>query len=103
VVVLEKDFLIRLEPLRAVTRDILRVLVMTNGFGRTIPNWGCTNHGNATKHRNQTEVDYTHDSVAVVCLIVKRFKTEDGMGTYDKLGRILYSRAEKRKLGRCED
>ena len=97
--------MIRLEPPRAATRDILRVrvLVMTNGFGRTILNWGCTNHGNATKHRNQTEVDYTHDSVAVICLIVKRFNTEDGMGTYDKLGRILYSRAEKRKLGRCED
>jgi hypothetical protein len=30
---------------------------------------------------------------------------EDGMGTYERLGRILYSKAEMRKqpVGRCED
>ena len=41
--------------------------------------------------------------LAVVCHIVKRLNAEDGMGTYKRLGRILYSRAEKCKLGRCED
>ncbi|KAN0118500.1 hypothetical protein V8E52_005230 [Russula decolorans] len=73
-------------------RDI--PLATSNGFGRSaVPNWGRTDHGNATKHRNQTEVE-------VVCRIVKRLNAEDGMGTYERLGRILYSRAEKRKLGR---
>ena len=67
---------------------------MINGFGRsTVPNWGRTDHGNATKHRNQTEVEYTHVSVAVVCRIVNRLDAEDGIRTYETL-RILYSRVE---------
>jgi hypothetical protein len=44
-----------------------------------------------------------HDSAAAVCRIVKSLNAEDGMGTYERLGRIPYSRAERRKLGRCED
>ena len=52
---------------------------------------------------NQTEVEGMHDSVVVVCRIVKGLNAEDGMGTYERLRRILYSRAEKRKLGKCED
>lgn len=82
-----------------VIRDIR--LATSNGFGRSaVSNWGRSDHGNATKHRNQTEVEGMHDSVAVVCRAVKRLNAEDSMGTYERLGRILYSRAE---LGRCED
>jgi hypothetical protein len=89
--------------LTAVKRDIR--LATSNGFGRsTVPNWGGSDHGNATKHRNQTEVEGTHDTVAVlVCRIVRRLNAEDGMGTYERLGTILYSRDEKRKLGGCEE
>jgi hypothetical protein len=33
-----------------------------------------------------------------------KLNAEDGMGTYyERLGRILYSRAERRKMGRYED
>jgi hypothetical protein len=100
--VLEKDFSISSEPPRTLIRDIR--LATNNGFGRnTVPNWGCTDHGNATKHRNQTEVRSTHSSVAVVGRIIKGFNGEDGTGTYETLGRTLYSRVEKRELGRCAD
>ena len=51
-----------------------------------VPNWGRTDHGNATKHRNQTELESSHNSVPVVCRIVKRLNAEDGMGTYESLG-----------------
>ncbi|KAI0270849.1 hypothetical protein BGY98DRAFT_1179713 [Russula aff. rugulosa BPL654] len=71
--------------------------------GRTVPNWGRTDHGNATEHRNQIEVECTHNSVtsvAVVCRVVNRLNAEDSTGTYEWLGRILYSKIEKRKLGR---
>lgn len=51
-------------------RDIL--LATNNGFSRSaVSNRGRTDHGNATKHRNQTEVEGTHDSMEVVCRIVK--------------------------------
>jgi len=37
-------------------------LATGNGFGRsTVPNWGRNDHGNASKHSNQTEVEGTHD------------------------------------------
>jgi hypothetical protein len=79
----------------------MATLATNNGFGRsTVPNWDRTDHGNATKHHNQTELERKHDSVVVVCRIVKSLNAEDGMGTYE---RIPYSRAERRKLGRCED
>ncbi|KAF8495698.1 hypothetical protein F5888DRAFT_1890407 [Russula emetica] len=77
-------------------RDIPRST--RNGFSRSIiPNWGRTDHDDATKNRgNQTEVEGIHDSVAVVCRIVsERLNAEDGVGTYER--RILY---ERRKLGR---
>ena len=77
-------------------KDIL--LATSDGFGRsTVSNWGSTDHGNATEHHNQTKVGGTHDSVAVACRIVKRPNAGDGMGTYERLGRILYSRSERRK------
>jgi hypothetical protein len=77
----------------------MATLATNNGFGRsTVPNWDRTDHGNATKHCDQTELERMHDSVAVVCRIVKSLNAEDGMGTYK---RILCSRAEKRKPGRA--
>ena len=73
----------------AIQRDIpyyvraKATLATNNGFGRsTVPNWDCTDHGNATKHRNQTELERMHDSVAVVCWIVRSLDAEDGLGTY---------------------
>ena len=60
-------------------------LATSKVFGSSaIPNWGRTDHGNAAKHRNQTEVEGMHDSVAVVCRIVKKRNGEDG-GTYERL------------------
>jgi hypothetical protein len=49
-------------------------------------NWGRTDHGNATKHRNQTEVENLHDTVADVCRIVKKPDAEDSMSTYERIG-----------------
>jgi hypothetical protein len=103
-------FSIRSEPPRVVTaviiiRDIHPARSYDFG-GRTVPNWGRTDHSNATEHRNQIEVECTHNSVtsvAVVCRVVNRLNAEDSTGTYEWLGRILYSKIEKRKLGRCED
>jgi hypothetical protein len=74
-----KDFLTRLEPPRAVTailRDIpyvraKAILATNNGFGRsTVLNWDRTDYGNATKHRNQTELECMHDSASIVNLIM---------------------------------
>ena len=76
-----------LEPPRAVTailRDIpyvraLAILVTNNGFGRsTVPNRDRTDHGNATKHHNQTELERMHDSVAVVCRNVENLNERMG-------------------------
>ena len=55
-----------------------------------------TDHGDVTKHCNQTEG--THNSVAVVYRIVKRLNAEDYTGTYEKLGGIMYGRAESASL-----
>ena len=74
-------------------------LATSKGFGRNaVPNWGRTDHGNATKHRNQTEVEGTHDSVVVVCRIVKRLNAEDGMGTYERLWRICIAELKSESL-----
>jgi hypothetical protein len=102
-----KDFLARLEPPRAVyeNNDIpwgrggrggfRGPLATSNGFDRsTVPDWDRTDHANATKHRNQTEVGYTHNSVAVLCHVIKGFNVEDGMGTNERLRTVLYSRDE---------
>lgn len=43
------------------------VVATSNSFGRSIiPNWGRTDHDDATKRRNQTGGEGMHDSVAVV-------------------------------------
>ena len=74
---------------------------MSNGSSRgTVPNseWGRADPGNATKHHNQIEVRYAHDSEEVIRCVVKRLNAEDGMGTYEKLGCL--AKLKKRKLGR---
>jgi hypothetical protein len=43
------------------------------------PGWGRTDHGNAAKHRNQTEVEGMHDdSVAVLCRVINGRKRSRG-------------------------
>jgi hypothetical protein len=56
----------------------------------------CAYHGDATEHGEQSEVEGTHDSVAV-CRIVRGLnaKSQDEM-------RYLRE-AERGELGRCED
>ena len=61
---MEKEFLIRLEPQRSVRLTKVIRLARSNGSGGT--NWGRSDHGNATKSHNQTEVESAHGSVAVV-------------------------------------
>ena len=41
--------------------------------------------------------------MGVACPVVRRLDAEDSMGTYERIGRILYSRAKKQKFGRYED
>ena len=58
---------------------------------------GPSHHCDATEHREQSEVvEGTHSSVASL----ERFNARAECGTY---AWILYGRAEKRKLGECED
>ena len=38
----------------------------------------------------------------ILCRIVKIPNVVDGVATYERLGRIRYSRAEKREIGRCD-
>ena len=56
--------------------------------------WGRAYHGNATEHREQSEVEGTHDSMAV-CRIVRRLSAKGEMKCLREV--------EKRELGRCED
>jgi len=54
--------------------------------------WGRAYHGNATEHREQSEVEGTHDSIAVqsVCRVVRRLSAK---------GRNEVPSVEKRELG----
>jgi hypothetical protein len=66
-------------------------MATTNGLSTK---WGRAYHGNATEHREQSEVEGTHDSMPV-CRIVRRLNAKD---------RTRYLReVEKPELGRCED
>jgi hypothetical protein len=78
-------------------------LLLLNDVQVAATSGGRAYHGNAAEHREQSEVEGTHVSVAA-CRIVRIFdaRAEDG-GTYKRLAWILYSRLEKSKLGRCED
>jgi hypothetical protein len=54
-----------LDPHELLQRNIH--LATINGIGRSaVPNWSRAYHGNATKDREQTEVEGTHVSVAVM-------------------------------------
>jgi hypothetical protein len=48
-------------------------MATTNGLSTK---WGRAYHGNATEHGEQSEVEGTHDSMAV-CRIVRRFNAKD--------------------------
>jgi hypothetical protein len=63
-------------PSRARTRlhELLQSDIL-NGWRlsrRAVPNWGRAYHGNATKHRKETDVEGTHDSAKVWFSIVRR-------------------------------
>ena len=56
---------------------------------RAVLNWGRAYHGNATKHREETDVEGTHISAKVWCLIVR-------MNTYEiRLIREGHTKAKK--------
>jgi hypothetical protein len=78
-------------------------LPLLNDVRFTATTGGRAYHGNAAEQREQSEVEGTHASVAICC-IVRRFNARaEERGTYKRLAWILYSKVEKRKLGRCED
>jgi hypothetical protein len=68
-------------------------MATTNGLSTK---WGRAYHGNATEHREQSEVEGTHNSMPESC-IVRRLNSNAKDGT-----RYLRE-VEKRGLGRCED
>src|SRR6266576_846618 len=62
-----------------------------------VPNRGGAYHGNATKHREQSEVEGIHASVEV-CRIVRRLNAKDKNGLFTRLGgekEFLYGKAER--------
>lgn len=104
-----EDFLTGLEHPRARTallRDITYVrttviLTTNDGFDRsTVPNWDRTGRGNAIEHRNRTELEPMHDTVAVECGIIKILNADDGMGTYKRSGQVGYCIAKPKSANR---
>jgi hypothetical protein len=78
-------------------------LLLINDVRVAATSGGRAYHGNAAEHREQSEVEGTHDSVAECC-IVRRFVARAGeRGTHKRLAWIRYSKVEKGRLGRCED
>jgi hypothetical protein len=57
------------------TRHV-KIFVNDGGVRVSIPNWGRAYHGNATKHREETDVEGTHVS-AEVCYHIVRGNTYD--------------------------
>jgi hypothetical protein len=79
------------QNLRLLLLGDIQVKATTNGLSTK---WGGADHGNATEHREQSEVEGTHDSMAV-CRIVRRLNAKNRTGYLREV--------EKRELGRCED
>ena len=86
---LEKDF----QSGQILHLLLLSDIHMATSYGPSTK-WGRAYHGNGTEHCEQSEVEGTHDPVAV-CRMVRRLNAKD---------RMRYLReVEKRELGRCED
>jgi hypothetical protein len=98
----------QLQSIRDIRRPPFKAALATNnGFGRsTVPDWDRgTDHGNATKHGNQTELERMHDGsvAAAMSQCFKSLKSQrrgrDGHLRDAGEDTVYSSRAERRRLG----
>jgi hypothetical protein len=83
-----------------VLNDIQLTTIKGFSRNRVHSGWGRVYHGYAAEYRKQSEVEGTHVSVDVCC-IVRRLNSEAERGTYKKrLASKLYIKVEKHKLGK---